>query len=342
MDEKKTLNGELNISSYLLAEGNSAGSVSGFRGMSTPQTTANIATLTSNEYRDKVKKLVGENGADFDDAPVYISPSMKQFDVYNIEDTKLLQQINSKGGDAPEKVYNYFTQMGCTPSVTAGIMGNVKAEKETTEFPMFEMGGSTIKDWYDSLICSLPPSCFSYDSGYISNEMLKSIMEELKAAVDEGLIPIGHNDDKANYEVPTATKLCEENKRRLLGLEPDSSAIGTSDLVYDEPYRYLTTEAMIGKSRQIVVELIKSRLHHDMETGNVVVIDTMPELPSLDSFDGDVMCEVYDDKPLLPYESTRSGKSKKFAVRGGKMVPIGQYPKFMTNPKHNKKQRRKK
>ncbi|WP_304411258.1 hypothetical protein [Bacteroides acidifaciens] len=310
MDEKKTLNGELNISSYLLAEGNSAGSVSGFRGMSTLQTTANIATLTSNEYRDKVKKLVGENGADFDDAPVYISPSMKQFDVYNIEDTKLLQQINSKGGDAPEKVYNYFTQMGCTPSVTVGIMGNVKAEKETTEFPMFEMGGSTIKDW---------------------------------AAVDEGLIPIGHNDDKANYEVPTATKLCEENKRRLLlGLEPDSSAIGTSDLVYDEPYRYLTNEAMIGKSRQIVVELIKSRLHHDMETGNVVVIDTMPELPSLDSFDGDVMCEVYDDKPLLPYESTRSGKSKKFAVRGGKMVPTGQYPKFMTNPKHNKKQKRKK
>lgn len=266
------------------------------------------------------------------------------FVVYNVEDTKLLQQ--TRGGDVPEKVYNYFTKMGCTPAATAGIMGNFEAEKENAEIQIFEAGGSTIKDWFDSLIASLPPSCFSYDSGYISNEMLKSIMEELKAAMDEGILPAKSSDNEDNCEV-TATKLCEEHRRRIrLGLEPDPAVFGTNG-VCDEHYRHLANVATIEESRQAMVEFIKSCAHHDMETGDIVVIDTTPELPSLDSFDGDVMCEVCDDdskydKPFMPWESTRSGKAKKFAVRGGKVVPTGQYPKFMTNPKHNKKQRRKK
>lgn len=290
------------------------------------------------EYRDKVKKLVGENGADFDDAPAYISPSMKQFDIYDIDDTKLLQQISSTG-NTMQDVYQ-----GKVVISTSSHMAFVG--KEGAELPMFEMGGSTIKDWYESFLLSLPPSYLSTHVGarMLSDEQFQSIIEELKAIADEGLLSTEGNDEKGNHEV-TATKLCEEYKRCLLyGFEPDSSAIGTSDLVYGELCHYLTNEAMTEESRKIVIELIKSRVHHDMETGDVVVIDTMPELtPSLESFDDAIEDEDrYTDKPLLPYELTRSGKAKKFAVRGGKMVPTGQYPKFMTNPKHNKKQRRKK
>lgn len=330
MDERKTLNEELNISSYLLAEGHSAENVSGFRGsMSIPQTTANIATLASEEYRDKVKKLVVENGADFDDAPVYISPSMRQFDVYNVGDSKLLQQINSTGNTMQDM---YQGKVICTSSHMAFI------ENKEAELP--------IKSFFDyGVRCTRPSSCSVI--GYISNNArLRSILGELKVVADEGLVPIGCNDD--DEDEVTATKLCEKNKRRLLlGLEPDESAIGTSNLIFGELHHYLTNKAMTPENTQVVVELVKSRSHHDMETGVVVVIDTMPELPSLDLFDGDVMCEVCDDdskydKPLIPWESTRSGKAKKFAVRGGKMVPTGQYPKFMTNPKHNKKQRKKK
>lgn len=36
--------------------------------------------------------------------------------------------VNVKGGDVPEKTYNYFTKMGYTPAATAGIMGNIEAE----------------------------------------------------------------------------------------------------------------------------------------------------------------------------------------------------------------------
>ena len=237
--------------------------------MSIPQTTANIATLTPEEYRDKVKKLIGENGDDFDDASMYISPPMKRFDVYNIEDTKLLQQISSTGNTMQDI---YQGEVICTSSHMAFI------EKEKAEFPRFE------------------------------------------------------------------TDISKEYRRRVcLGLEPDEPAIGTSNLIVGALHHYLTNKAMTPENTQEVVELVKSRSHHNMETGVVVVIDTMPELPSLESFDaiGIEDEDRYNDKPFI-YESTRSVKAKKFAVRGGKMVPTGQYPKFMTNPKHNKKQRRKK
>lgn len=333
MDEKKTLNEELNISSYLLAEGYSAENVSGFIGnMSIPQTTANIATLTPEEYIDKVKKLIGENGDDFDDASMYISPPMKRFDVYNIEDTKLLQQISSTGNTMHDI---YQGEVICTSSHMAFI------EKEKAEFPRFEMGGSTIRDWYNFILLGLPSSYLSTHLGdwTLSNEQLQSIVEEMRAIYAERLLSTERNNDEI-----TATDISKEYRRRVcLGLEPDEPAIGTSNLIVGVLHHYLTNKAMTPENTQKVVELVKSRSHHNMETGVVVVIDTMPELPSLESFDAIEIEDEdrYNDKPLSMNQQEVL-KQKTFAVRGGKMVPTGQYPKFMTNPKHNKKQRRKK